>query len=316
MIRRQLVLATVLAITVAACGEDESTDTLLIYTSVTQATVDAVTEEFQAASPDAQLEVFRAPTGELAARIAAEQREGGLQADVLWLSDPLSIEQYARDGILRTWEPNGIESIRDEFRTSTSFGTRLLNMVIVAGNDLPNPPADWSDLPSLTGPVALPDPAFAGSAFGALGFFAVNPDYGMAFYENLAANGAVEVQTPGDVVNGVAEGQFEAGMSLDFTVRGAVNDGSPVELIWPTSGAISIYSPIAVVDDTSSRFAEAFVEFTISTNGQEAIAQTGWQPVRDDTEWPFDGLQQSIDWTAAFDRQAELLSTYQDIFDR
>lgn len=287
---------------------------LTIYTSVTQDTVDAVEAGFKAHDPGVTIEVFRAPTGELTARIATELRDGALQADVLWLTDPLSIQQYDRDGLLREWAPDNVDVVPDEFRTDSFFGTRILNLVIIANEQLTDPPADWPDLASVDGEVAIPDPGFAGSAYAALGFFALEPVYGMDFYRDLRASGGVQVRSPGDVVSGVAEGVYMAGITLDRSARAAVDDGSPIVIVWPESGAISLYSPIAVVDSTSTETAESFVEYVLTEEAQTAIAATGWEPVRDDIEWPAAGIQQTIDWTRAFDRQEELLADYEEIF--
>lgn len=317
-------VATLLLVTVA-CGDgapagatldEQTTDSpeLVVYTSVTQDTVDAVVAGFEERNPDVDVTVFRAPTGELTARIAAEAREGGIGADILWMTDPLSIQQYDADGLLRAWSPTGVDSIAAEYRTETYFGTRILNLVIVAGSDLTDPPSDWIDLSTVAGIVAIPDPAFAGSAFGALGYFASTPAYGIEFYRALSDNGALQVRSPGDVVNGVAEGLYSAGISLDRTVKAAVKDGSPVQLIWPTSGAIAIYSPIAVLEASSASAAQPFVEFVFSREAQQAIADTGWQPIRADVEWPTFGAQVGIDWTDAFVGQDGLLSEYQAVF--
>lgn len=236
-------LSLVLAMLATACGSPETTatpgpETLRIYTTVTEATVNAVVEAFGAEHPEVTVEVFRAPTGEVLARIAAEIREGGVEADVLWLTDPLSMQQYEADGLLRTWDPSEIGAVPESYRTGTFFGTRLLNMVMVHHPDLANPPTDWSDLATVEGVVAIPDPAFAGSAFGALAYFALTDAYGIDYYQSLKDNGAVQVQSPTDVVNGVAEGLYVAGMTLDQGARAAIADGSPLTLVWPASGRL------------------------------------------------------------------------------
>jgi iron(III) transport system substrate-binding protein len=173
---------------------------------------------------------------------------------------------------------------------------------------------DWEDLLDES-VVAIPDPSFAGSAFGALAYFALDERYGLEFLERLAANGAVQVNSPGDVVSGVAEGIYDAGITLDFSVRSALADGSPVQLVWPESGAIAIYSPIAVVASSSSGAAEAFVEYVLSQPGQATIGATGWEPVREDVPWDVGGPQVNVDWAGAFDRQEELLGGYRAIFE-
>lgn len=291
--------------------------TVRLYSSVTQDTVDAVIAAYEAAHPDTTVELFRAPTGELSARIAAEQREGGIEADVLWLTDPLSMQQYASEGMLQSWTPDEADAVPAEFAEDTFWGTRILNMIIVHQADLEPAPTSWDDLTAggYDQPVAIPDPGFAGSAFGALAYFALNEEFGLDYYQALKDAGAVQVQAPGEVVTGVAEGRFAAGMTLDREARDAMDDGSPIEVVYPESGAIAIYSPIAVVDGTSNAAAaESFANFTLTTDAQQAIAETGWQPIRDDVEWDIGGDAVTPDWDAGFERQDELLEQYREIF--
>ncbi len=294
-----------------------ATGTITVYTSVTQATVDGVVDGFRLANPGVDVAVFRAPTGQLAARIAADLRDGRIHADVLWLTDPLSIQAYAAEGLLRAWEPANAAGIPAADRSTAYWGTRLLNMVMVRGATVSPGPAAWRDLadPAYRGAIGIADPAVAGSAFGALAYFDQAPG-GLDFYRALKDDGAVQVQTPDDVVTGVAEGRFKVGMTLDSSARAAIAKGSPVELVWPTDGAISMYSPIGVVGSAGNpSAAEALVEYVLSAPGQAAIARTGWQPMRPDAGGPAaEGPQVSPDWTAAFGRQEELLSEYRAIF--
>ncbi len=316
--------AVLVAIALVACGGESSPregaaseGTIRLYTSVTQATVDMVVAAYTEAHPEATVELFRAPTGEVNARIAAELREGGVTADVLWLTDPLSMQQYDADGLLLEWEPSGAGTLSGDYRADTFWGTRILNMVIIHQAELDPAPRSWTDLlnPAYAGAVAIPDPGFAGSAFGALGYFALTDGFGLDYYRALRANGAVQVKSPGDVVTGVAEGQFRVGMTLDFTARSAVDKGSPVELVWPEPGAIAMYSPIAVFAASDNQAtARSFADFVLSRPAQEAIAATGWQPVDPEVDWPYRGPQVTVDWAEAFNRQDQLLREYRAVF--
>ena len=120
-------------------------------------------------------------------------------------------------------------------------------------------------MPAIRDGVALSDPGFAGSALGTMAYFALADHYGLEYLRALADNGATQVQSVGDVITGVAEGQFSAGMALDKTVRDAVAAGSPVKLVWPTSGAIAMYSPISVFDSTSNHQPRTFADFVLGT---------------------------------------------------
>ncbi|MEX2184684.1 MAG: extracellular solute-binding protein [Chloroflexota bacterium] len=312
-------LVIVFALAASGCGPSPASGTITLYSTVTQATVESVVAAYEAANPGVTVEVFRAPTGEVAARIAAELREGGLRADLLWLTDPLSMEPYARDGLLATDVPAGADAIDASDQTATSWGTRLLSMVIVTGVDADPAPADWWDLtdPGLVDAVAIPDPGFAGSAFGLLGYFADAPSYGMDFYQKLKDNGAVIVKSPDEVTTGVAEGRFKAGITLDFSVRSAAAKGSPVQLVWPASGAVTMPSPIAAVATSQSgATARSFMEYVLSREGQALIAASGWQPARAGVDGgpPIDGLQIRPDWATVFGRQDDLLAAFRAIY--
>jgi iron(III) transport system substrate-binding protein len=303
--------------TVGSAAASAAPGQVTLYTSVTQDTVDAVLAALAEQHPDLSVEVFRAPTGELDARIASELRSGGVGADVLWVTDPLSLQRYDADGMLALLDGEAFEAVPREYRTETFVGTRLLDLVIVAAPGLEPKPVAWADLadPAYAGGVAIPDPGFAGSAFAALGYFAADPELGMDFYQRLKDNGAVQVASPVDIVSGVAEGVYKAGISLDKLVRDAAADGAPVELIWPEPGAIAVYSPAAVLADSDDPAgAQAFVEFLVSPEGQAAIASTGWQPVREDVEWPDQGPVVAPDWPSLFGTQETLMEGYRAIF--
>lgn len=292
---------------------------ITLYSSVTQNTIDAVLAAFAEEHPAVDVELFRAPSGELSARIAADLRDQGrIGGDVLWTSDPPSVQGYDADGLLRRWSPPNAADLDPAYVNDTYWGTRVLNMVIVRGADADPVPAGWDDLTEsgLKDAVVIPNPSFAGSALGALAYFAQAPEFGIDYYRRLKDNGAVQVNAIDEVITGVAEGRFKAGMTLDFSTRAAIEKGSPIELVWPEPGAIAIYSPIAVVDATeNAAAAEAFTDFVLSPAGQTAIAGSGWEPVRAAAGGPEpEGEQLRPDWAATAGRQEELLEEYATIF--
>ncbi len=301
-----------------AAGETDG-KTISLYTAVSEEPVNAVIEAFAEQHPDVEVEVFRAPTAELNGRIAAEQRSGRIGADLLWMADPLSLQRFAADGLLRRWEPADVAAVPAEARSDVFWGTHQLEVVMVHGDEVKPVPRSWKDLadPAYEGAVAVPDPAFAGSAFGALGYFAGAEGFGLDFYRDLAENGAVQVASPTDVLTGVAEGRFDAGMTLSFAARAAIEAGSPIAIVYPEPGAIGVYSPVAVLEDSEQAdTAEDFVNFLLSSDGQRILADVGgYEPIRKDVEGPGDGGPLvTPDWDAVFNRQDELLDEYRTIF--
>jgi iron(III) transport system substrate-binding protein len=271
-----------LAAAITACGSASSASPIVgsasspptqltLYTSVTQDTVTAVLNGFEKLHPGVKVSVFRATTGQLNARIAADQHSGGPRADVIWGTDPLSMESYAQDSLFQPWPLPNLTGVPPQDKTTYFWGTRELYLVIVAHKGLTPMPASWADLtsPAYKGKVALPDPAAAGSAFAALGYFATEPGFSMSFYDQLKANGAVQVSTIPEVVTDVAEGRYQLGITLDSEVRAAIKEGSPVVLDWPADGAIGLYSPIA--ETTAAKGAEGTAAQELAARADPAL---------------------------------------------
>lgn len=290
--------------------------TVRLYTSYSQPEVDALVAAFHAVEPTVGVEVFRAPTGQLNARIAAEERSGGVRGDVLLLSDPLSMQQYAARGMLRRWSPPEAHVVPPEARSDTFWGVTTSNVVVVHRPG--EGPVSWQDLtdPRYRDGVALPDPSFAGSAFGALGYFALADGYGLDYYRRLKANGAVQVQAPGDVITGVAEGRFVAGMTLDFLARAAIAKGSPLQVSAPAPGAVHLFAPVAVFQaSTRAESAESFAGFLLTRPAQQVLADLDRHPIRADVPVTAPPVQEVVPaWLLIFAQQAELQAEYRAIF--
>ena len=251
--------------------------------------------------------------------MAADVRSGGLQADVVWGCDPLTVQAWVDQDLVGGWTPPEADEIPDEFRTDDYVGAHLLYLVAVHRTDVPAPEA-WSDLagPDYTGAVAVPNPSIAASALGALGYFAEDPAYGVDFYRDLQANGAVQVGTPDDVTTGVAQGIYAAGMTTANSGYAAKDDGSPVDVAWPEPGAVAIYGPVALATDSAdSAAAQDFISFVVSEEGQDVLGESGAYPTRPDVPGPTipDGAPVvSPDWAAIGAQKDAFLGEYQQVF--
>ena len=305
---------------VAACGgsgEADSESTLTLYTCVSDTTIEPVIEQFEQDNPGISVDLFRAPTGDLNARVASDVRSGGLQADVIWACDPLTMQDYVDQGIVGGWTPDS--DVPANLRTGDYVGVAILYMVTVSNNDV-EPPRAWSDLTGeeYAGGVAVPDPAFAASALGALGYFAQDPDYGIEFYADLEENGAEQVSTPDDVVIGVAEGVYPAGITIANSAYAAQEGGSPIETVWPEPGAIAIYGPAALSTDAAdSKPAKDFLSYIAGEDGQRLIADSGSYPAQDGVPGPTMPADAPIvfpDWASVAAEKDQLLEEHQQIF--
>jgi iron(III) transport system substrate-binding protein len=273
---------------------------------------------FEARDDGGHVELFRAPTGELNARVAADVRSGGLGADVFWGCDPLTVQALVDQHLVGGWTPEDAAGIPQEFRTDDYVGAHVLYMVAVHRTDVPAPKT-WADLAGGDyAALAVPDPAVAASALGALGWFAAETGYGVDFYRDLQAAGAVQVGTPDEVTAGVAQGIYEAGMTTANSAYAAKDDGSPVDVAWPEPGAVAIYGPVALATHSADvGVAKNFISFVVGEDGQAVLGRSGAYPTLPGVEGPTvpDGAPVvSPDWTSIGADKDTILSEYQEVF--
>jgi iron(III) transport system substrate-binding protein len=329
---RNRIIGVLLLVSAAAfgCGSNESpsddadpaaaaTRPMTLFTCANEKTEQAVVDNFTGSHPGSKIDVFRAPTGQLNARIAGDVRSGGLKADVIWACDPLTMNSYAGQGLIDSWKPANASAIPAQYQTADYVGAHLLYVVAVVHKDVPAPTA-WADLtkPDYKDAVAFPSPGFAASALGMLGYFAATPGYGLDYFKALKANGAVQVNTPDEVLTGVASGTYKAGITLANSAYAAQKKGSPIEIAWPQPGAVAVYGPIAVTTKKDvSPIAEEFVTYVSSRDGQAAMAGTGvYVTMEGESVLPVPDSAPIVspDWPKLFADTDSLLRQYRAIY--
>ncbi len=317
--RERLVLLLPLAILPLACDSSASSgsdsESITLYTCVSDESVQPIIEQFEADS-GAEVDLFRAPTGDLNARIAGDVRSGGLKADVVWACDPLTMQGYVDQDLVGGWTPDNATDVPEQFRTDDYVGAAVLYVVSIYHNGEPAP-SSWSDLADYDS-VALPDPTVAASALGALGWFDQDPDYGLDFYATLKENGAEQLSTPDDVVTGVAQGVYQAGITIANSAYLAKESGSPIGVVWPEPGAVAVYGPIALATESADNtVAQDFISYVVSESGQQVLGEAGSYPTLpgvEGPEIPADAPVVYPDWPTITENKDALLSDYQKIF--
>lgn len=319
---RAVGLVLVLFVLVSAgCGGSARSGAprMTLYTCASANVEQAVVSGFRKAHPGARVDVFRAPTGQLNARVAADARSGGIRADVVWACDPLTMHGYDTQGLLRPWSPPNAADIPSRFRTAHFTGVDVKYMVAVVHRGVPVP-ASWADLtsPTYRGRVALPSPSFAASALGTLGYFASAPGYGLRYYRQLKVNGAVQVDAPADALTGVERGTYHAAFTLADAAYAAQKKGAPIEVVWPKPGAVAIYAPIGVTTKKGvSPLAEQFADFAAGRAGQQLMTEQGDYPTLPGLGGPLIPAGSPIvspEWPALFGTYKSVLADYSAIF--
>jgi iron(III) transport system substrate-binding protein len=316
-------LLAVISLLTCACGAGSGSagdsKTMTLYTSATANVEQAVVSAFEKAHPGKTVNVFRAATGPLNARVAADVRSGGIKADVIWASDPLTMHGYDEQGLLANWAPTNASEIPAAYRTPDFVGVDVLYMVLALHKGVASP-ATYAQLTSQTysGGVALPSPTFAASALGMLGYFASAPGYGLGFYQQLKNAGAKQFDSPTDTLTAVEQGSYKAAFTLANAAYADQSKGSPITVVWPRPGGIAIYAPIGITTKKDrSPLAAQFASFAASRAGQQAMAAQDTYvtiPGIAGPPIPAGSVTTSPDWNSLFANYKSTLSSYSAIF--
>jgi len=266
--------------------------TITVYTSEPQEKIDAIVAAFNETQPDVTVEVFRAGTGDLTARIEAERTTGDVQADVLLAADSATFEGYKADDLLLAYTPADVESLNQDVVDPDGFyvGTRIIPTVIAYNTGMiDTPPTSWADLtdPAYAGQITMPNPDVSGAAAYNAAVWLDNADLGDEWLVDLAKNKPVIADSNGPVSQAVAAGTQPVGVVVDYLVRELKAAGSPIDVAYPTEGVPYVSQPVGIFASTDEEAAsEAFVDYLVSAAGQELAVEQSYLPVRNDVGTP------------------------------
>lgn len=291
--------------------------TLDFYTSQPDADAAKLVEGFNEKYPDVEIEIFRSGTEEVISKMQAEKLAGDVQADVLLVADAVTFENLKEEDMLVEYQSEEAEAIPSEFvdPDGTYYGTKVMATGIVVNTEnVKELPTSWEVLTSegSKGKIIMPSPLYSGAAAYNLGVLTRQDSFGWNFYENIQANEVQVTKGNGDVLKGVAGGEKDYGMIVDYLAASAAQEGSPVEFVYPTEGVPVITEPIGIMNGTDNEAAaQAFVDFVLSEEGQKLAAELGYSPIREGIEAP-EGLKTIEELTVISADMKELYKARED----
>lgn len=301
---RRLTLTAVMSLTAAglvACSEPTTgsdnaadngsgeTQTITVYTSEPEEKVDEINAAFNEQYPDIEVEVYRAGTGDLNARIESEKSTGEVEADILWAADAATFEGYSDDLIELDLDTDAlIDEVKDE--ENKYIGTRIIPTVIAYNtNEIDEAPESWAELTDekYADQLIMADPAVSGAA--AFNAAVWDEELDDDWMEKLGENQPMIAQSNGPTSQEIASGARPVGVVVDYLIRDLEADGSPVALYYPTEGVPYVSEPAGIFESSDAQDAALkYIEFLISEEGQKLAVEQAYLPVREDVDTPED----------------------------
>ncbi|MBL8957585.1 MAG: ABC transporter substrate-binding protein, partial [Myxococcaceae bacterium] len=249
-----------------------------VYTSMYRHVLDSLEPLLQRELPRVKVHWFQAGSEKVLNRLEAELSAGGTQADLLATSDPFLYARLKREQrLMRYVSPNALRTPRELVDLDGAYTSlRLSTMVLVHRRELEMPPTSWSALtePRFKGEVALGDPLTSGTAFTWAVF--MQTAYGAPWFAALRANDARVAGGNAAVLQKLEGGEAKVGVLLLENALAAKAKGSPIEIAWPSDGAVVVPGFVGIFQSSKNPVAaRAVTDVLLSKAAQDLIVSPG-----------------------------------------
>ena len=256
--------------------------TVVFYTSIELQTAEKLAKAFEAAYPEIKVQVERNGAERIFQRLAQERGSNIHAADVVEASDMGALILWKRQGWLAPFVPADVAKWPAEQRDADGqFATVRFNLSpIVYNSRLLKPeeaPKSFADLldPKWSGKIVKGHPGYSGTIMTAT--FQISRDLGWEYFEKLAKQKVMQVQSSADPPKKLALG--ERAIMADgneYNLFQLKEKGEPVEIVYPTEGTPLIIGPSGVPKDAPHPNAARLLQsFLFSAEAQQLMVDSG-----------------------------------------
>ncbi|WP_172606633.1 ABC transporter substrate-binding protein [Pantoea coffeiphila] len=233
-----------------------------------------------------KVNIFQATTGKVMARLEAEQANP--QADVLISASWDTAEELQQRGWLLPYQSPNAEKVPAEFKTADYVAQGISALGIVWNTKSGTPePKEWQDLTAeaFKGKVTTPDPSLSGASLDLLiGLQNSMGDRAWQLFSKLKDNGMVIAGPNAQALTPMLQGAKAAVFgAVDYVSYGSIQDGEAIKVIFPASGTVVAPRPMMILKSSQNAAdAKAFVDYVLSEEGQQKVADAWLMPARSD----------------------------------
>ena len=254
-------------------------DTVAFYTAMEIPVAETLGKVFEAKYPSMVVQVKRSGAERVFQRIGKEEAIRLYEVDVICSSDASHFVNWKRDGLLAPYVPEDLarhfppEQVDPDGTYASTFAVLSpigYNTNLVKREDAPKSFADLLD-PKWKGKIVKGRPDYSGAILTAT--FQIARDLGWSYFERLAEQNVVQVQSALDPPKRLALG--ESAVQADGVVSNLLllkERGAPVEPVYPTEGTPLITAPSGIFKSAPHpNAARLFQSFLFSLEAQQLL---------------------------------------------
>jgi iron(III) transport system substrate-binding protein len=332
MKRRGLLLLILLVLLgVTACSKGDDKEKVVIYTSMYEDIIESVGGTLETVFPDYDIEFFYGGTGTLQAKIAAEVDSGQLGCDMFMVAEPAYSLELKELGVLHPYVSDQAKNLAFDYdEEGYWYPVRISNMTLAynpemySKDEIPNSFYDFAYDPDVKGMISMSNPLTSGTAMAAI--VGLLDEYGEEYFEALGDQN-IAVESGSVALTKLETGECKVIMILEESIlKKREEEGSKLEVIYPTDGTLNVPSTIMTVNDDWSAnqntdICEEITDWFLSEEGQKSIVDGWMHSVRSDyPEPPYDAIPTSeitgniipIDWLRCYQDREEIRTSFQE----
>jgi iron(III) transport system substrate-binding protein len=257
------------------------------YTAMEINVAEQFSKLFEAKFPGIKVRVERSGAERVFTRIAQEYASKIYNVDFVNTTDAAHVYVWKHNGWLQPYVPADVAehfpaAYKDkdgQFMTARIlFVAMAYNTKLVKPEDAPKGFEDLLD-PKWAGKIVKAHPSYSGAIMTST--YAISRDLGWRYFEQLAKQRVMQVQSGVDPPKKVALGE-RAVMAdgADYIALQLKAKGEPIELIMPSEGAPIVNSPNALFKQAANpNAARLFYNWFTTAEGQEKLVQVTGQYV-------------------------------------
>jgi len=244
--KKGLILLIVLTLLFAVWADSGNKESIVICASTEQFRNDALQEQLNARFPDKNIIVMYMATGKAAAKIYAEGSDSEVDILVGMETGYLNkIKAHLADisGISRIPYMDGVTVAENDNQWVTwerQAGAIIVNREILKKHGL-EAPETFADLlkPEYKGLIAMPDPKSSGTGY----FFykswvnTMGTEAALTYIDQLYGNLKQLTESGSGPIKLLKQGEVAIGLSLTFQAVNEINEGQPLDIIFPETGS-------------------------------------------------------------------------------
>ena len=257
--------------------------TVAHYTSMELQSAERVARAFEAKYPGMRVRVERSGAERNFQRIGQEYASGVRAVDVVNSSDASHFVAWKRNGLLVPYVPEDVAKYyspehRDADGLFATFRIYLntlgYNTKLIKADEAPKSYADLLD-PKWKGKIVKSHPGYSGGTLTST--YEIARDVGWDFFEKLARQNVMQVQSAADPPKKIALGERAIMMDGGENLVSLFKDqGVPVEIIYPAEGAPLVIGPNGVFKAAPNpNAARLFQSYCFSVEAQQFIIDVG-----------------------------------------